>query len=1290
MHTFTNTYRQLDRDSVVTKFKPDAFYNARNFRILSNEELRSGAITNMDGNVRIFSYLNGYTSDYIIGAKRVRNKMIIFTTNNHGEGAGAGRIWKANLDSSITESSNFTLIANATLNFSQAHPIEDIILFYESETIQKLYWTDHNNNLLYCNIADPNLLSWTADQFEIVQTLDMSQPSLDQIVSGTIPVGMVQYAYRLYRLNGPATNFSPAGQMIPITKASIGVTDSREYEGSDALDDDGSRLDSGKGVRIKIEDIDTDFDRIEVVAIYYPSINGTPEIYEVITSPVSSTMYFTDDGAWDGIKYSLDEFTIINNPMKCKTLASEKNILFAGNVEQTEFDFNYDARAYRYRKSGSLVYTLLYDGESADFPLMPFYSNRFFINHRIDPETWYHYYDDTNSNRTVFRGMDNIPDTADLINPSNNIATDKIQTDTNSFKFQTDGETLGGEGLNVSYEFEANFVRIDSGTGSDKTYYTSSKAAPDYFDGINGFINNVNRRGWARDEIYRMGVIGFDGKGRHSPVKWISDIRMPNLNESDRIGLESLGTPGFIFNYNSPDPVDALTLQINFAITGLPDNVKYVQIVYVPREEADKTHLFQGPIGWMQYESNTLRPIHECTPAENGRNEHKRWMYMISPEIDFYKNFSPGADDYIDIIGEFAQSTENTLISGYGLQSIVTKSYRFYPFSRSNTRWFSVNSTSLITGYTNHDVWPRPENEFAGLKYSQTTEAGSSGSFHRGDFNTALLISLGSDLSLSGSTDPYTRGVVANYRRNLFGSQYGGYTYEDRSRNHYIPAGPMVAVVGGSASPIASWGDTFINYHDHQLVSTNQSWVDEKRGSNRNLSIIDMFPVETTVNLTYRMDDHYNRIRDLGADAYLLHETGNAEFTYDKVLNFSKDRIELSYGWSDLYQLNTVYMRKPDAKKYFPLPPDYNVEKTYDTQVSASMAKKGGEVIDPWTVFSANEYIDLESGYGPINKLISWNGNLLCWQDDAVGILSVLERSVVSDQAGKPTVLGTGEVLQRYDYLELESGLSTRKSIAVSNRGIYWYDNKRKKMSRFRGGIQDISVVSGMNSYFNAIDDSVGQYDNAGSIDHYHYGFVMAYNPEFKEVWFSIKKGLSIGKALVYNEVLDSFTGFTESHATYQFNMNNRFFTVKNATLYEENIGKKGRFYDSYYDSELSMIINPHGTTVVTFHNHEITSEVYDSADASVHTETVTSIKNENSYQDTGERSLASSNSRRLIRTWRLGSGRNSGDNARLRDNYLKTTLKFENDSDDKTIVMHDFVTLYSVPAESISNKTQR
>jgi hypothetical protein len=91
-----------------------------------------------------------------------------------------------------------------------------------------------------------------------------------------------------------------------------------------------------------------------------------------------------------------------------------------------------------------------------------------------------------------------------------------------------------------------------------------------------------------------------------------------------------------------------------------------------------------------------------------------------------------------------------------------------------------------------------------------------------------------------------------------------------------------------------------------------------------------------------------------------------------------------------------------------------------------------------------------------------------------------------------------------------------------------------------------------------------------------------------------------------------------------------------------------------------------------------------------VHTRTIDKLRITNDYQDTGVITIGTTNTRRLLRTWKIDVGRNAIDHARLRDTYVKVEMRFINDNNHHSIVLHDLVTLYAVPAESIANKTNQ
>ena len=94
-----------------------------------------------------------------------------------------------------------------------------------------------------------------------------------------------------------------------------------------------------------------------------------------------------------------------------------------------------------------------------------------------------------------------------------------------------------------------------------------------------------------RNELYRYGIILYDKTGNPSPVKWIADIRTPNLYD------KYFNT--FISHYKDDKgtyDLASLPLGIAFNVSNLPDECTGYEIVRCKRGEADVATISQGVI----------------------------------------------------------------------------------------------------------------------------------------------------------------------------------------------------------------------------------------------------------------------------------------------------------------------------------------------------------------------------------------------------------------------------------------------------------------------------------------------------------------------------------------------------------------------------------------------------------------------------------------------------------------------------------------------------------------------
>ncbi|MEE3413801.1 MAG: hypothetical protein VZR53_00330 [Prevotella sp.] len=100
---------------------------------------------------------------------------------------------------------------------------------------------------------------------------------------------------------------------------------------------------------------------------------------------------------------------------------------------------------------------------------------------------------------------------------------------------------------------------------------------------------------------------------------------------------------------------------------------------------------------------------------------------------------------------------------------------------------------------------------------------------------------------------------------------------------------------------------------------------------------------------------------------------------------------------------------------------------------------------------------------------------LLFWQKDAVGILSVNERTMLNDVSDNQLILGTGSTLQRFDYISTKYGMKKNQYEAEvqSNTTQYWWDGVRREILAYAGGTEllPLTKTKSVTNYINERGD---------------------------------------------------------------------------------------------------------------------------------------------------------------------------------------------------------------------------
>lgn len=1191
----------------------------------------------------------------IIGYTFIRETLVLFTTTNNGAN-GASCIWKYNLKTDT----NPTLVYVGVLNFSKNHPIQ-AVSNYESVNVQKVYWVDGINELRSFNIADSNGILLSSDKLDIDGNVSLTNISLDSVgTNGLFETGVIQYAYQYYNKSGSESSLSPV--MSPITI------------GSSLVQGDVEQSVINKSFSLTITS-DTTWDKIRVFRIHYTDNLFEPTVSVILDQSNSQDLSFTDDGSLFLYSFDYDAFRLIRkNSFKPKGLSIKDQRLFAYNYSEEVYDPDYDVRAYRFPLN-SLTTTIVHNGQNVSIG-------------------------------TGFQiAGQNVPENYDCINPDN--ANESIDYTTDQI-YKQSSSTIGASGRNVSIEFSTETIRIDN----DYTDYESITR----FSGI-GSAEESQKRSWRRDEIYRVGVILIDNKGRKSLPKWICDLRIPdNITISDAPG-------GNVINANYIYPT--------FTFNNLPSDCQGVQIIRVDRTDLNKTILSQGyiqplmrqfgntiyyPIGSSHILSDTdiliynatnnystgelvylpsydqIKKIDAIPPPSNATEVQVEGASIAVQQSDFsdyravtrFMNTTTAEPESGNHIITYTGEVSKTVFSFYSPEVSINKTIETGTNKYLNLlqhlstagHYYEDTSTSPITGIV--DIDDDTDNTWNFEKamlsvsltgsYTKKMVIAESPQILKPDEETTLPLSgveiknipnptlnynhrNGTALFILGTTPDYPLNDhgyhIVNYKRPLL-NQYGGQTYDARLNNDYIIASEFKSKTGSSATVTAKYGDTFISEWNH--------FPSYYRASNICRTNSVLMVVESDYDLSKHIDtDLTNLIVDNGISDIKNYIQNNwREFNED--------------GTNRNYKIRDIYQKKNDIITEFAIG-DSIVITNFETTVKASNFKIPNESVDSWLNFPALNYIDVNGSYGPINHISELNDNLIFFQDNAIGVLSINPRYTVQSDEGS-AVIGTGGILDDFKYLSTSTGCKHRWSIVKGAKFLYYYDEYDNEIKTIDGS--ELTTAVGVKSILNK-KINLSLLNDKHTISQ---GIITGYDKLNNLVYFTFKQGTN-SFTLVLNENLGVFESLLDACPTWWINANNLYSVTNNSLLdpqeanakdavYQEGIGEYGNYYGNYVDSKLNILTSPKPLNVIVPTNLEWDTRVIELG-VDKEDETFDSVRMYNDYQDTGVLDT-SLNGRRRLRTWRYTVPRNEGSSDRLRDYKHHIVFSYTNDGFKKLI----------------------
>jgi hypothetical protein len=593
----------------------------------------------------------------------------------------------------------------------------------------------------------------------------------------------------------------------------------------------------------------------------------------------------------------------------------------------------------------------------------------------------------------------------------------------------------------------------------------------------------------------------------------------------------------------------------------------------------------------------------------------------------------------------------NTLFDLYGIPEITEKGQDFTTYNNDLNYRYSNSLQSCLTdgdsSYSDGGVYGR-------RIVSVNSDNNRCITFVTGDnditvenWNRKSLENLFYDSGLDGDNNGLIGELVKSNEEIYLGGIYGGNTYEDKKRTNYIEIGDYQNIINNVVT-IESPGDTYVqNFRFLRIVRKE---TDVKEQGTKQFEEIIEYTTETTIDLKNRNDvsfgnwDSKFQIRD--ADYH------NYNYVYSQTQNLILNRD------------NNYLFKKV---------------KNFDTNIITSKVKVAGEIIDNWTDILQNEVMTLDGKYGSINSLHNFKDELYAIQDNAIACISVQPRVQVQGSDGIAVQLGTGNVLERYKYLSTELGTRNKWSVINSPTAFYFYDSINNNLQICSGqNVDELSDLKGMHTFFvNNIDETYINRDNPII----NSGICTGYDYLNNEVFFTFLQN-NKSFTLNFDDNTKTFVSRYDYLPTRYLSKGNHFLAVEpnSKSIYKQYDGEYNKFFGQYYPSYIILNVNPEYDVDCVFDNINFKSECYlnniDQPD-----KTLTHIQAYSDYQNSSLEHLIlgrNNNLRRKFRDWNALIPRQQNKRERIRGNYIKLKLQFDNTNNYK-FILHPLNVFYTV-----------
>lgn len=1171
---------------------------------------RNGLIYDIETGRYIWRGIKGTTSvldlaanETFMGYVKIRTRHFIIVLNTIGNYVRIVELFFSVTDT-ITSTTVIWQTTNTNLNLNPGYPIRSMFGVYESDEIIRLYINDYHNQPRVINIAGTAPITVDEKFIELAPVMDNGYGSfkfVSELTGGSLKAGIYFFAWRLYK-DGYYTDWSYLSTPVLVYDGSPGTT----YPDYHLVAGAEPNSNTSKGVQIQIDDIDDDYDIIQVAAFYSNDLNsiaGGSVIYEAQISGTSVVVdyYGGEESNTVTISEAAETSLFIS---RCKDMVSTGKYNVIANITERE-EIN--------------VTTLNSEGKH----------NK--IDVQITPAQ-YGILLDTKAYETIFaestRPLNGIlPGSQELAGKGfipglyHYAATNVSYTDLapvtvlagNYFKPSLIASYISGWArmatvikkyrkaaasapydLNTDYKLETSLV--------DGTYYNYKNPY---------FCNKL--KGYPSGEKIRLGVLFLDKTGRPYFVRHLNntettyytatigpgDTRIPDRYEDGMFPIcDVSGHDTSLYDYykNTIGYVNYLSVS-GLDITPIRNEIGAFMIVRCPIE---RQNLAYGALGFV-YESGNDVFANFSFRAESNDTAKAEGIYVFYCPDDMFDLSGFSIQEGDRIVNRYymmpfdRDHAEETGLEGYGIR--MTGTSMGYNMYQKFYEWDNDTETGNAARGVEHDIMfytkyrqgdgdeivIDPRNPAKALRYRNAhTIDGSSRNSYITNLGIVVLDIEDTVPDVKGMFDldvDEPRMLVCSIKRPKT-TVYGGLSDSGLASSIYIPTGHYQEINAAVLADIEDGGsyvfneidvfggDTFVCIWDFMRLMANE----DLDGASDRYGHAMMMPIESRINLELRDGNHIGKDRAAAttdpADPGLRWKTGENK-------------------WEE-FNYNDGYSTDNPGRHYLPIPANFSMINEFDTDIRYSDAKEYGEYEDSFRKFRPLNKYQVDKKFGPINNIRYKFNNLIYWQRECAGYIPIGERALISTELSQVVQLGVSGIFERNDQLVEFVGNSNQFGLVESNDGFHWYDSIKKLFISLTNSLKltPDSIIHGLDSFFmNEVPAVIRDYDYPAS----GFGISGEFDPKEKIVYVSFKTA-SFAETIGFSIKDNKFTGFYDYNVGRYFSANNALyatdFYLNDIHLF--NVGTIGTYFGVSYPRYFTIIVRDDSNIAKVFDHWEI------------------------------------------------------------------------------------------------------